>query len=116
AIALSAVSATPTPAALDVFDPPIIKPDAHTVWHAGTQHNSMTFYICRDTSTAPAQITNPIGSVILRTLNSILNISSGFSILDGSHRIQLPADLPTRKDYMIVLFGDSGNTSPSFTI
>ena len=41
---LSAVSANPVPAALDVFVPPIIKPDATTVWQAGTLQNVSLMY------------------------------------------------------------------------
>ncbi|KAK0526133.1 hypothetical protein OC835_005386 [Tilletia horrida] len=34
----------------------------------------------------------------------------------GHVSFHLPANLPTRHDYIVVLFGDSGNASPLFTI
>ncbi|KJA24372.1 hypothetical protein HYPSUDRAFT_200596 [Hypholoma sublateritium FD-334 SS-4] len=42
-------------------------------------------------------------------------LASGFNLTDGSVQITVP-NVPPRDDYLIVLFGDSGNTSPAFSI
>ncbi|KAF8817203.1 hypothetical protein BYT27DRAFT_7075331 [Phlegmacium glaucopus] len=103
----------------DVIAPPIIKPDATSVWPVGTQQ-----IVIWDTSNFPpdSQITNPIGQIILgfnesNSLNLNLNqpLAQGFKLRDGNVTITVP-DVPPRDDYLIVLFGDSGDTSPSFAI
>ncbi|EGN98381.1 hypothetical protein SERLA73DRAFT_183352 [Serpula lacrymans var. lacrymans S7.3] len=99
--------------ARDVFVPPILYPHAGTVWQAGNHHN-----VTWDISGAPVNITNKVGMVILAT-NGLEDIehplASNFNILDGRVEIQVP-DVPTGNNYAIVLFGDSGNFSPNFTI
>ncbi|KAL1722866.1 hypothetical protein EV715DRAFT_246867 [Schizophyllum commune] len=42
-------------------------------------------------------------------------LAQGFSITLGSYDVTVP-DVEERSDYIIVLFGDSGNSSPKFTI
>ncbi|KAG1822870.1 uncharacterized protein BJ212DRAFT_1585518 [Suillus subaureus] len=90
----------------DVFVPPIIYPQAGVVW------------IGWETDDAPVNITNGIGRVYLAT-NTIIDLDHplaiGFNILDGRVAIQVPS-VPTGQNYSIVLFGDSGNYSPQFTI
>ncbi|KIK92009.1 hypothetical protein PAXRUDRAFT_830366 [Paxillus rubicundulus Ve08.2h10] len=99
--------------ARDVFVPPILYPCASTVWVAGQYHN-----VTWDTSNAPVNITNKYGEIYLRN-NSLIDMShelaSGFDILDGRVEIQVPY-VPTGHAYSLVLFGDSGNNSPDFTI
>ncbi|KAF8997913.1 hypothetical protein BDQ17DRAFT_1362831 [Cyathus striatus] len=100
-------------ASRDVFVPPILYPHAGTVWKVGQHHN-----VTWDVSDAPAQITNPVGQVFLRQngLTQLSNpLAQGFNILDGRVVIQVPNVAPA-KDYQLVLFGDSGNFSPLFTI
>ncbi|KIM56796.1 hypothetical protein SCLCIDRAFT_131775 [Scleroderma citrinum Foug A] len=96
----------------DVFVPPVVTPDANTVWVVG-QYYDVTW----DTSNPPAQITNTEGQIYL-IVNGLIDfdykLASGFNILDGSVQIQVP-NVPTGT-YAIVLFGDSGNDSQSFTI
>ncbi|KAF9221623.1 hypothetical protein BS17DRAFT_809975 [Gyrodon lividus] len=99
--------------ARDVFVPPILYPHAGTVWVAGQCHN-----VTWDTSNAPVNITNVYGMIYLRN-NSLIDmneeLASGFDILNGHVEIQVP-NVPTGHNYSLVLFGDSGNYSPAFTI
>jgi hypothetical protein len=55
----------------------------------------------------------------LHLINFLLlewTLASDFSLQDGSVSFKLPSDLETRQDYIVVLFGDSGNRSKRFTI
>ncbi|KIJ17791.1 hypothetical protein PAXINDRAFT_9735 [Paxillus involutus ATCC 200175] len=97
----------------DVFVPLILSPQSGTIWIAGQYHN-----VTWDTTNAPANITNKNGMIYLRN-NGLTDmneeLASGFNILDGVVEIQVPK-VPIGHNYSIVLFGDSGNFSPSFTI
>jgi len=109
------VQASPVPEPLDkrdVFVPPILYPHAGTVWRSGEQHS-----VVWDVSNPPAQITNTKGMVLLRkgNLSTPLVLAAGFDILLGRITIQVPLVLED-DDYSLVLFGDSGNFSPQFTI
>ncbi|KAF9553888.1 hypothetical protein CPC08DRAFT_645028 [Agrocybe pediades] len=105
----------------DVIAPHITSPHEGTVWPIGTVQ---TVTWCVDTSNFPpdSQITNPIGQVILgfNSSNS-LNLdfehplAKDFKLRDGKVNITVP-NVPPKDDYLIVLFGDSGNTSPAFAI
>ncbi|CAL1712673.1 unnamed protein product [Somion occarium] len=79
----------------------------------GTKQN-----VTWDTSDAPTQITNPIGRIIL-SKGGLLDLDNpladGFDILLGEFEVTVP-DVEPADDYAIVLFGDSGNASPQFTI
>ena len=89
---LSAFASLVAGAALDVWAPAITSPTADTVWQIGSVQNvtwcvdpacqaSETIFdtnvvlaiLCRDTSTQPAQITNPNGEVFL-VINGSLDI------------------------------------------
>ncbi|KDR82374.1 hypothetical protein GALMADRAFT_237652 [Galerina marginata CBS 339.88] len=103
----------------DVIVPHITSPDASSVWPVGTAQT-----VTWDTSNFPpdSQITNPIGQVILGTnasgtfhFNFNDPLAKGFKLRDGSVKITVP-DVTPGDDYLIVLFGDSGNTSPTFAI
>jgi len=104
----------------DSVSPPIIKPDASSVWPIGS-----TQEVTWDTSGLPAndsQITNRLGRVLLgRDTGDSLNLdidnplAEGFSIRLGKISVTVP-NVPPRSDYLIVLMGNSGNTSPSFAI
>ena len=90
-------------------------------------HGLIMLYLLRDTSNPPAQITNPIGQIILRsdfgasnpiTRNWFLwangdnganfpyiiaiTLASNFSILIGSYIVKVPTNIPARKDYVVV--------------
>ncbi|KAF8914888.1 hypothetical protein CPB85DRAFT_1218385 [Mucidula mucida] len=103
----------------DVYIPKITSPTAKTVWVAGT-----TVDVTWDTSDAPQNITNGLGRVVLGQINSYNNsehldfehpLAADFSILDGNVSFSAP-DVPENDNYCIVLFGDSGNASPAFSI
>ncbi|PBK74945.1 hypothetical protein ARMSODRAFT_951009 [Armillaria solidipes] len=103
----------------DVISPPITSPTAGAVWTVG-----QTITVTWNTTVIPpaSQVTNPIGKIILgHQANNSLNLdldhplASNFQLTDGQVDITVP-DVEPRDDYIIVLFGDSGNTSPEFTI
>ncbi|KAF8133943.1 hypothetical protein EV363DRAFT_1324997 [Boletus edulis] len=101
----------------DVVDPPITSPTAGTIWHVG-QTQTVTW----NSTGLPVNQTNPRGMLVLGylfnnsehlMLNSPLATNLNYSV--GQAQITVP-NVPTRSDYIIVLFGDSGNASPEFTI
>ncbi|KAH9928443.1 uncharacterized protein BXZ73DRAFT_48470 [Epithele typhae] len=113
---LQAVLAAPAPYEVqgkrDVFVPPVLYPRSGTVWTKGQRHN-----VTWDTSNAPTQITNKQGIVQLRKGDTAtpLILAADFDILLGRIEVTVPWVVPG-SDYSIVLFGDSGNFSPTFTI
>ncbi|KXN86197.1 hypothetical protein AN958_10385 [Leucoagaricus sp. SymC.cos] len=96
----------------DVYVPPILTPTAGTVWTAGE-----TQTVTWDTSNPPKQITNRIGMIMLRKGDLItpLVLAGNFDILQGKASFKVPTVI-SGNDYSVVLFGDSGNFSPQFTI
>ncbi|KAK7692876.1 hypothetical protein QCA50_004511 [Cerrena zonata] len=102
----------------DVYSPKIIQPNGRTVWIAGT-----TVTVKWDTSNAPKKITNKEGMIVLGYIDDGTSehldykhpLADKFDIMQGSMDVQVP-DVEPRDDYIIVLFGDSGNKSPQFTI
>lgn len=44
------------------------------------------------------------------------DLAAGFPLNSGSWNVTLPDNLATRSDYIVVVFGNSGNASPKFTI
>jgi hypothetical protein len=117
----SLVRGLPTALSRDVVDPPITSPTTSTVWHSGE-----TVTVTWDTSNIPpaSQLTNPTGMVVLGYIDNpadgehlMLNppLASNFSITAGSVSFTVPSVI-TRSDYIVALFGDSGNISPTFTI
>ncbi|TFK24386.1 hypothetical protein FA15DRAFT_592484 [Coprinopsis marcescibilis] len=104
----------------DVVVPRIIKPDAGSIWPVG----SVQTVVWDITQLPPTddEITNLQGRVILgRDTGDSLNLdfenplAQGFHIRLGRINITVP-NVPPRPDYLIVLMGNSGNTSPSFAI
>lgn len=55
-------------------------------------------------------------SFIVVFYNLDWDLASGFPLNSGSWNVTLPKDLATRSDYIVVVFGNSGNASPKFTI
>lgn len=49
-------------------------------------------------------------------LNENWTLAQGFPVTAGKVDFVLPSDLEQRNDYVVVLFGDSGNISKHFTI
>ncbi|KAI9067312.1 hypothetical protein FKP32DRAFT_1563876 [Trametes sanguinea] len=112
--AASAVSAAPT----EVISPPVTSPKAGDVWQVGTTQN-----VTWDTSAIPAG-TAQTGLILLghivgdsddEHLDTKHPLAVNFPITAGFATVEVP-DVATRDDYVVVLFGDSGNTSPKFTI
>jgi len=98
--------------ARDVFVPEILTPKEGDTWVIGTQ-TQVTWNV----SSPPAQITNPIGQILLRKgeLTQNVTLAGNFSILAGNVSFIVPSVTPD-DDYSVVLFGDSGNFSPVFSI
>ncbi|EIW60327.1 uncharacterized protein TRAVEDRAFT_27946 [Trametes versicolor FP-101664 SS1] len=96
----------------DVYTPPVLYPHAGTVWYKGQTHN-----VTWDVSDPPANITNPIASLMLRKgqLPTPLILANNFSILLGRIEVTVPW-VTEGDDYIVVLFGDSGDWSQEFTI
>ncbi|KAF8888351.1 hypothetical protein BD779DRAFT_1396025, partial [Infundibulicybe gibba] len=109
---LSLVAAVPV-TVRDIFDPTISSPKAGDVWVVG-----QTVEVTWDTSNAPVDISNA-SSVWLRKGTSVLNgqtlLAQGFDLRSGSVSVVVPSLVPG-DDYHIILFGDSGNVSPAFSI
>ncbi|KAG5652820.1 hypothetical protein H0H81_003536 [Sphagnurus paluster] len=116
---LSLVHASPL-SARDVFSPQITSPNANTIWPVGTKQ-----MVTWETDKIPpdSQLTNPNGRVVLGHLGPTggLNLqldnplAQNFKLRVGQVQITVPSVTP-RDDYIIVLFGDSGNASPAFAI
>jgi len=108
----AAVNALPIIESRDVYVPPILYPHAGTVWKVNNHHN-----VTWDVSNPPKQITNGIGMIMLRKdgLTTPLILADNFNILLGRIEVVVPWVIPG-DDYQLVLFGDSGNFSPNFTI
>ncbi|CCM06050.1 uncharacterized protein FIBRA_08297 [Fibroporia radiculosa] len=110
---------TAFPVVREVYTPPVILPDASTVWVVGNQYN-VTWNV---TDAPPLQnITDRTGFIVLAKggdeawdNNTLLELASGFSILSGTVEVTCPK-VPPANDYAIVLFGDSGNFGNLFTI
>ncbi|KAF5369117.1 hypothetical protein D9615_010420 [Tricholomella constricta] len=104
----------------DVFSPHITSPDENTIWPVGTKQ-----MVTWETKDIPpdSQLTNPNGKVVLGHLGPTggLNLqldnplAQNFKLRVGKVEITVPSVAP-RDDYIIVLFGDSGNASPAFII
>lgn len=99
----------------DVFVPPLTSPAAGAILKVG-----LTYEITWDTSSAPRQITNPVGRLVLRHNHRLQNldnpIAKDFSILAGKLNVTIPKNTPPGKDYQFVLMGDSGNYGATFSI
>ncbi|KAI0697918.1 hypothetical protein BC835DRAFT_1405569 [Cytidiella melzeri] len=113
AVLSALVSASPV-TQRDVFVPPITYPHAGTVWKVGQRHN-VTWSLADE----PEQITNGLGQIVLAQGGILIGLDNpladNFDITLGRYEITVP-DVPTGSDYSLVLFGDSGNYSPEFTI
>ncbi|KAJ7660356.1 hypothetical protein DFH06DRAFT_1089681 [Mycena polygramma] len=112
ALMLAAVAyAVPAPGPLDVFVPHITSPTQGAIWESKTQQT-----VTWSTMGAPANISNG-AMIMLRkgTVTTPLILAKGFDLRSGSVDITVPYVLAD-SDYELVLFGDSGNYSPPFTI
>ncbi|KAK2465743.1 hypothetical protein APHAL10511_002287 [Amanita phalloides] len=102
-----------------VFSPHITSPTAGTEWLVGSLV-SVTW----DASGVPPDATDRKGKIILGYLddddgNEHLHyknpLAKNFDIRRGRVNFTVP-DVESRDDYIVVLFGDSGNRSPKFSI
>ncbi|KAH7926746.1 hypothetical protein BV22DRAFT_1032613 [Leucogyrophana mollusca] len=110
----SLVSASPISVTQrDVWTPAVITPTTGTTWTAGK-----TYTVTWDTSSPPAQITNPNGQIYLRQGDATQSspIAQGFALSAGEANVTVPANVTAGDDWRVVLFGDSGNWSNVFTI
>ncbi|KAK0214844.1 hypothetical protein IW262DRAFT_246737 [Armillaria fumosa] len=101
---------TPIHIARDVYSPPITSPNANTVWTVNTIQT-----VTWDASNPPVNISNAASIWLRRDNLSFLELAEGFDLRSGQQDVTVP-DVEEADDYIIVLFGDSGNFSPEFTI
>ncbi|KAF6751519.1 hypothetical protein DFP72DRAFT_816414 [Ephemerocybe angulata] len=99
----------------DVFSPPVIRPGAGEVWPKGTWQ-----MVVWNTTNAPEQITNPVGKIVLRSVDKgrlLLDkpLATGFNILDGKYNLTVRNDIDAGQ-YQVVIMGDSGNWGPTFSV
>ncbi|RPD62508.1 hypothetical protein L226DRAFT_610948 [Lentinus tigrinus ALCF2SS1-7] len=115
----TAASAAAVRAADEVFRPAITAPHSGDKWTVGSVQ-AVTW----DISSIPPANENQTGLVLLGyiedgQLDEHLDIehplASNFPITAGAVNVTVP-EVPNRDDYIVVLFGDSGNTSPKFMI
>ncbi|KAN0061314.1 hypothetical protein ACQY0O_006160 [Thecaphora frezii] len=101
-----------------VWNPQITSPTAKNVWIAGAKQT-----VKWDPSDKPASSLD-YGSILLGYqpkdgsggLNLEWTLAANTSLVAGQKTVKLPASLPYRQDYIVVVMGDSGNKSPHFTI
>ncbi|EAU85842.2 hypothetical protein CC1G_05059 [Coprinopsis cinerea okayama7 len=104
----------------DVYSPRITHPTSGSVWKAG-RNATVTW----DLSDMPRNVTNPYGTLILGYIsdddqyNEHLDLrhplALKFDIRHGNVTFRVPK-VSSRADYVVILFGDSGNRSPKFSI
>ncbi|KAF7298880.1 hypothetical protein MIND_00836000 [Mycena indigotica] len=114
------------PQELIVIDPEITSPKSGDIWKAGT-----TQLVTWKTDSIPPGSANTTGLLLLGHPSTIHQdgkdypsenldikhpLASGFYLTDGNVTVVVPNWIRPRTNYMVVLFGDSGNTSPLFTI
>ncbi|KAG5634306.1 hypothetical protein H0H81_002471 [Sphagnurus paluster] len=112
-IAASVVGAVPGGVTIqEVYVPPVTSPSGNDVWKVGSRQT-----VTWDVSRPPKTITNSIGTIMLRKANltTPVILADGFKILNGKQVVTVPW-VVDGDDYQVVLFGDSGNNSPVFTI
>ncbi|KAF8524976.1 hypothetical protein JB92DRAFT_2702652 [Gautieria morchelliformis] len=104
-----------------VYDLPITAPRAGDTFTAGGTTSVAWHTAVLPASGSPSHNgTLVLGFVQSADFSEYLDtehpLASGFSLQAGAQSVTFPEDLPSRDDYIIVLFGDSGNISPRFII
>jgi len=104
----------------DVWAPEITTPDESTVWLKGSKAT-----VTWNTRGAPEQLTDTKGRLLLGRLedgdpyDEHLDVGHplayGFNMMDGRVKIRVP-DVEPSNNYIVVLIGESGDRSPTFTI
>lgn len=104
----------------DVISPPILEPNASSIWTIGSQQ--IVTWNTTGIPSNPSEITNTIGEIVLgfnssdgENLDLNNTLAQGFLLTDGNVSITVP-NVTVGNNYIIALIGDSGNTSPPFTI
>ncbi|KAH9028349.1 hypothetical protein EDB85DRAFT_1892527 [Lactarius pseudohatsudake] len=118
-----AVSTTATPVhvaergELIVVSPTVTSPTENATWPILSQQ-----LVTWDTSKIPPSGRNNIGRILLGYLEDndpsehlYWELASGFLITVGFQNVTVP-NVPPQNNYVIALFGDSGNLSPEFSI
>ncbi|KAJ7625391.1 hypothetical protein DFH06DRAFT_1339733 [Mycena polygramma] len=125
---LVAADASPLrPQQLDVVTPHITSPAQAVSWAPGS-----TQQVTWETKSIPPADVNNTGMILLgyrsttydskgrpqpsENLNISHPLANHFPIGAGCQNITVPFDAVPRDNYIVVLFGDSGNTSPEFKI
>ncbi|KAJ7442613.1 hypothetical protein FB451DRAFT_1297020 [Mycena latifolia] len=95
-----------------VYDPPILSPTSDSVWVVG-EVETVTW----NATGIPAGVTGMIrlGYLTPDSEHLSVTLASGFNLTDEKVNVTVPA-VVSRTNYIVVLFGDSGNASPEFTI
>ncbi|GJE96876.1 hypothetical protein PsYK624_130840 [Phanerochaete sordida] len=99
--------------ARDVWTPQMTYPASGTVWESGK-----TYTVRWETKDAPVNITGAdSGFITLRSgdYETPVILAYDIHLRDGHASVKAP-DVFTADDYSLVLFGDSGNWGPQFTI
>ncbi|TFY81138.1 hypothetical protein EWM64_g2875 [Hericium alpestre] len=102
----------------DVWSPPISSPSKGDVWTIGS-----TVTVSWDASNPPKTVTNNSGRLLLGYLDGTGSenldiehpLAQYFDLRDGKVDVSVP-NVPSRDSCIVVLLGDSGNASPTFTI
>ncbi|KAI0917120.1 hypothetical protein AcW1_007601 [Taiwanofungus camphoratus] len=102
----------------EVYIPVITDPHASTVWTIGSRAE-----VTWDVSSIPSGLTDFTGKIVLGYLDKGTDehldldnpLAEGFNITEGHVEVEVPNVSPSN-EYIVVLFGDSGNRSPTFTI
>lgn len=97
-----------------VYDPRITYPDSSAVWTAGR-----TELVKWDTTGVPTGYNGSIhlGYLAMQSEHIMpMPLANDLDLSIGRAMVSIPSNLTTRNDYIIILFGDSGNISPDFTI
>ncbi|KAG1452495.1 hypothetical protein G6F56_007806 [Rhizopus delemar] len=107
-----------------VINPVITSPTTGTKWRAGG-----TYIVKWETTYFDGEKQVPIpsiekGYIKLGYLEDsdpdnehlLWDLAGGFNLDSGSYSVTLPSDLETKRSYIIILMGDSGNASKKFTI
>jgi len=118
-LAAACVTVTALPKSNFDIVPPITSPVAGQVWTIGSQQT-----VTWETDFIPSFADSQTGILDLGTidpstgnenLNTTDHLADSFLLTDGAITITVP-DVTPGDDYILVLFGDSGNRSPAFTI
>ncbi|PWN29492.1 hypothetical protein BDZ90DRAFT_230362 [Jaminaea rosea] len=101
-----------------VYNPHITSPTKSSVWKVGSKQT-----VTWSTKGIPASLKNATSTLYLGykdagSPNEHLDVTlaDGFPLMAHKIDFTVPKGLKERKNYIVVLLGDSGNASPKFTI